>query len=233
MHAQLFRPGVAAAARDGDDVARRGETRDAQHQFECAAVTPGEQDQHDDAEHEVASTDGAHEPESGAVRRGQAVLRARDAGRDQCNGADCEKGESAQPGEDRSDHRIATALRNTPMCSISTSMTSPSVRKTGGSIAKPTPSGVPVAMISPGSSVMPLDNSAMMRGIEKIIALVFEFCRVRPLTRSAIDRFCGSVSSAVSTTQGPTGHVPSSDFPLNHCWCARCRSRAVTSLRHV
>jgi hypothetical protein len=59
MHAQLFRPGVAAAARD------------AQHQFECAAVTPGEQDQHDDAKHEVASADGAHEPRCGAVRRGK------------------------------------------------------------------------------------------------------------------------------------------------------------------
>ena len=35
--------------------------------------------------------------------------------------------------------------------------------------AKPTPSGVPVAITSPGSSVIPLLSSAIRRGTEKII----------------------------------------------------------------
>src|SRR3989454_5885777 len=47
-----------------------------------------------------------------------------------------------------------TGLRMRPMRSISTSTTSPSCKKSGGVRLNPTPDGVPVAMISPGSSVM-------------------------------------------------------------------------------
>ena len=49
----------------------------------------------------------------------------------------------------------AIGLRSTPMCSISTSHTSPSFIHTGGLRANPTPEGVPVNIMSPGSSVMP------------------------------------------------------------------------------
>ena len=41
-----------------------------------------------------------------------------------------------------------------------------------------------------------------------------------------------STSSAV-TTHGPIGQNVSCDLPRNHCWCARCRSRAVTSFTMV
>jgi len=40
-----------------------------------------------------------------------------------------------------------------PSPSISTSITSPCLRNTGGFRANPTPGGVPVAITSPGSSV--------------------------------------------------------------------------------
>src|SRR5690606_9507804 len=46
-----------------------------------------------------------------------------------------------------------TGLRRQPMPSISTSTTSPGFRKTGGFMNTPTPSGVPVLIMSPGSSV--------------------------------------------------------------------------------
>jgi hypothetical protein len=45
-------------------------------------------------------------------------------------------------------------LRSTPTPSISTSQTSPARMNTGGLRAKPTPDGVPVTMMSPGSSVI-------------------------------------------------------------------------------
>lgn len=47
---------------------------------------------------------------------------------------------------------------------ISVSITSPALRSSGGLRAKPTPAGVPDAMMSPGSSVSHLDSSAIIRG---------------------------------------------------------------------
>lgn len=48
----------------------------------------------------------------------------------------------------------AIRLSSTPIFSISTSTTSPDLRKTGGVRLKPTPGGVPVRITSPGSRVM-------------------------------------------------------------------------------
>jgi len=50
-------------------------------------------------------------------------------------------------------------LRITPMPSTSVSSKSPSFMNSGGVRAKPTPSGVPVEMTSPGSSVWPIERS--------------------------------------------------------------------------
>ena len=58
-----------------------------------------------------------------------------------------------------------------PMCSISTSMTSPSWRKTGGLRNAPTPRGVPVAITSPGMSVNDADRRAISSATEKISVL--------------------------------------------------------------
>src|SRR5579883_2504059 len=113
-----------------------------------------------------------------------------------------------QFGEFKSVHIVyflTTLFRSVPMPSISVSTTSPSCRYSGGLRAKPTPLGVPVAMISPGSSVMPSESSAMIWGMVKIIILVLESCLRTPLTSRRRLRFCGlSISSAV-TIHGPIG----------------------------
>jgi len=54
------------------------------------------------------------------------------------------------------DSRYRTRQSSDP--SISTSITSPLLRKTGGFRANPTPGGVPVAITSPGSSVIDSDR---------------------------------------------------------------------------
>ena len=64
---------------------------------------------------------------------------------------------------------------------------------------RPTPSGVPVTMTSPGSSVMNRLRWATISATEKIMSLVVLFCRITPLTFSDTGRFCGSgISSAVT-----------------------------------
>src|SRR5690606_37874715 len=54
--------------------------------------------------------------------------------------------------------------------------TSPAFMNSGGLRAKPTPDGVPVAMISPGSSVMIRDRCSMIAATPKIMYLVLEDC---------------------------------------------------------
>ena len=53
-------------------------------------------------------------------------------------------------------------LRSAPMASIADSITSPGWRYSGGVRPWPTPAGVPVAMMSPGSSVITSESDAMM-----------------------------------------------------------------------
>src|SRR2546421_7861156 len=65
-----------------------------------------------------------------------------------------------------------TGLRMRPMRSISTSTTSPSCKKSGGVRLNPTPDGVPVAMISPGSRVMRELRKAIVEATEKTILAV-------------------------------------------------------------
>ena len=53
---------------------------------------------------------------------------------------------------------VPIGLRNMPMFSISLSRMSPGCKNSGGVRAKPTPLGVPVAMMSPARSVIPRDR---------------------------------------------------------------------------
>src|SRR6185295_9081618 len=94
----------------------------------------------------------------------------------------------------------ATGLARTPRPSISTSIRSPGLRKTGGLRANPTPAGVPVEIMSPGSSVMKRETNSIRRGMSKISCEVLESCIVWPLRRSLIERSPGlGTSSAVTT----------------------------------
>jgi hypothetical protein len=57
-------------------------------------------------------------------------------------------------------------VRNVPMPLISTSSISPGFIQSGGLRLWPTPSGVPVAMTSPGDNVVKSEQKAMIYGIE-------------------------------------------------------------------
>ena len=61
-----------------------------------------------------------------------------------------------------------------PIFSMVHSMMSPGFMYCGGLKPRPTPAGVPVAIIVPGSRVMPRLSSAMMAGMEVIKRSVLE-----------------------------------------------------------
>src|SRR6185503_19085580 len=65
-----------------------------------------------------------------------------------------------------------TGFSTDPIPSISQRTRSPGSRKIGGSRKTPTPAGVPVAIRSPGSSVMWREMNAISSGIEKTRAAV-------------------------------------------------------------
>src|SRR5262245_61188877 len=125
-------------------------------------------------------------------------------------------------------------LESTPIFSTSTSTSSPAFIQGGGFLACATPEGVPVAMMSPGSSVMNSDRYSIVLAVEKIMSDVLESCRVSPLTRVLIRRpeAPGGSSSEV-TTQGPSGPVPSKFLPGVDCEVLRWKSRTDTSLKSV
>src|ERR1700754_2659528 len=56
-----------------------------------------------------------------------------------------------------------------PMLSTSPSTLSPGFKNTGGTRAKPTPDGVPVLIMSPGSNVNPADKLCMVVRMSKIM----------------------------------------------------------------
>src|ERR1044071_1072759 len=126
---------------------------------------------------------------------------------------------------------ISTCRR--PMPSMSPSTLSPGLRNTGGTRAKPTPEGVPVLMMSPGSSVIPADRLSMIVGMSKIMSRVLPSCITSPLTRQTSRTCCGSGRALLCTIHGPSGQKVSRDFPLYHCPCRRCSSRAVMSRQIV
>src|SRR5699024_2202829 len=88
-----------------------------------------------------------------------------------------------------------TVLRKTPIFSISTSTTSPLFRYLGGSNPIPTPSHVPVAIISPAFKVCPFEIVEIISGISKIICFVLEDCLTSPFTLQEISRLSGLFNS--------------------------------------
>ncbi len=58
-----------------------------------------------------------------------------------------------------------TVFRNRPIPSISISSTSPALRNSGGFCPIPTPDGVPVMTMSPGSRTIPADNWLIRKGM--------------------------------------------------------------------
>ena len=97
-----------------------------------------------------------------------------------------------------------------PMPSISQRIRSPGSRKTGGSRKTPTPDGVPVAMMSPGSRVIERLMNAISAGTSPIRSLVEPSCMRCSVPSGVIRQLrrrrpaLGSSSSRV-TKAGPIG----------------------------
>jgi hypothetical protein len=91
---------------------------------------------------------------------------------------------------------------------------------------------VPVAITSPGYSVMPREQVSISVGMSKIMSFVRPSWRSAPLTQPRTRVARPSSSSAV-TIHGPIGQKPSKLLPSSHCWWRICTSRAVTSLTIV
>src|SRR5215472_9735793 len=86
----------------------------------------------------------------------------------------------AAAGTDGRHFSAITGFRSSPRPSTRTTTTSPGLSQRGGFFEKPTPAGVPVEMMSPGSSVNTPDRCSINCGSLKIRFRVFECCRVSP-----------------------------------------------------
>src|SRR6266508_473361 len=129
---------------------------------------------------------------------------------------DVGRGEGEMPDRDDVDHagapsgasdpsRAAIRVSSTPSPSISTRISSPALRNSGGLRPAPTPDGVPVAITSPGSSAITLARCSITWATVKIISLVFESCLTCPFTASEISSVCGSETKLAGVIQGPIG----------------------------
>ena len=129
--------------------------------------------------------------------------------------------------------RATTGFSSVPTRSISMRTTSPATSQRGGSKPIPTPAGVPVEMMSPGSSVNTVDRYSTCSQHEKIMSSVDASWRRSPLTQVRRRRRWGSPTSSPVTIHGPVGPWVSKDFPRVHVGVRHCQSRTVTSLRTV
>ena len=80
----------------------------------------------------------------------------------------------------------------------------------------PTPAGVPVAMMSPGSSVNAVESVSICAAQSKIISLVDASWSSSSFTQVRMRRSCGSAISSAVTTQGPIGPWVSKLLPMRH-----------------
>ena len=119
------------------------------------------------------------------------------------------------------------------MPSISMLTVSPGDRYCGGSNPSPTPDGVPVEMMSPGSSVIASEMNAMTSATEKTMSPHDESWRSSPETVVRIQNVAGSKPSSGMTAYGPIGANVSRLLPRIHCGSPDWRSRALTSSRIV
>ena len=106
-------------------------------------------------------------------------------------------------------------------------MTSPGCIQTGGTRAKPTPPGVPVAITSPGASRVNEEKNSTALGTSTSICEVRAACMTCPFSREVMARSDMSSSSAV-TTSGPMGMLPSEFLPAVHWLAARLRLPILT-----
>ena len=99
----------------------------------------------------------------------------------------------------RSTSSATTRLRIVPTPSTVTSITSPGWSQTGGFLAKPTPPGVPVAMTSPGRSLVNDEKNSIALGTSTIIWEVLADCMTWPF--SVVVSAASEMSSLVGGDQ--------------------------------
>src|SRR6185437_8002130 len=129
-------------------------------------------------------------------------------------------------------HAAMISCRCSPRPSMPSVTTSPTLRNFGGFMPMPTPGGVPVAITSPGISVIISERYDTIFLTPKIMVAVDPVWQRSPLTSAHIDSFCTSAISSLVTTHWPSGPKVSCDLPLVHCprrsiW----KKRSETSLQ--
>ena len=97
----------------------------------------------------------------------------------------------------------------------------------------PTPAGVPVAMMSPGTSVIVRESQATTSATPKICFAVVPSWTTLPLMRVRSPSPCRSAISSMSTSAGPQGAKVSIALPLAQSEFWSWRSRALTSLNGI
>ena len=85
----------------------------------------------------------------------------------------------------------------------------------------PTPAGVPVAMMSPGYSVMPREQVSISVAMSKIRSRVRPSCRSSGLPPRGVTqqrtRVSRASNSSAVTMHGPIGQKVSKLLPRSHC----------------
>ena len=107
------------------------------------------------------------------------------------------------PWSTHSPHSSSILLHKIPISSTATSTESPCFNHNGGSLANPTPSGVPVKIIDPFANVVPWLKKDINSWTLKIRSFVFEFCNVISLTVVFIFKLFGFFIFV--TKHGPNG----------------------------
>src|SRR5262249_21887686 len=114
---------------------------------------------------------------------------------------------------------FSIGFTSTPTPSMSISQVSPCFIHTGlGLRAWPTPEGVPVKTMSPGSSVIPWGTWAMVSAPGNIMLWVLSDCMPCPLSRVWIFKALAPAgSSSAVTIHGQKPPVRSKFLPMSHC----------------
>ena len=97
----------------------------------------------------------------------------------------------------------STGLCKLPIFSMVQVTSCPFFKNFGGSKPAPTPAGVPVAIISPASSVIPSESSWIICSMPVIICVVLPLCLFSPSTLQVSSSSTGNSNSSTVTMQGP------------------------------
>jgi len=101
------------------------------------------------------------------------------------------------------DGSASTRFRSTPIGAISISISWPGRSHAGGSLSTAEPPGLPVAIMSPGSSQVKVEMWLITNGMSKIIMSVMPSWRTSPSTRVTIGTADRSAISSAVTIHGP------------------------------